>query len=72
MHATELGVADVRLRKDFAGFEETFGDITKIDRLEQDLAKRLFIDAAMIASSGMPITLTSQVIMGRKISKGDY
>ena len=71
-HATEVGVVASQLRKLFGEFEETFGFITKIDRIEQELEKRHFIDAAIIASKGRPIKLSNKTIIRRCVSKGDY
>jgi 5-methylcytosine-specific restriction endonuclease McrA len=71
-HATEVSVVASLLRKYFGDFEETFGFITKIDRMEQKLDKRHFVDAAMIASKGMPIKLLSSTIIRRYVAKGDY
>jgi len=71
-HATEVSVVSARLRKSNWAFEETFGFITKVDRMEQDLPKRHFIDAAIIASSGHPVTISKEIILRRKVSKGDY
>ena len=71
-HATEVSVVSARLRKHFGDFDETFGFITKIDRMEQSLSKRHFIDAAMIASKGMPVSLLSKITIRRYVAKGDY
>jgi 5-methylcytosine-specific restriction endonuclease McrA len=71
-HATEISIVAAQLRKSAWEFEETFGFVTKIDRMEQNLAKRHFIDAAIIASKGCPVKLLSQTIVRRYVSKGDY
>lgn len=71
-HATEVSVVAAQLRKYFGDFEETFGFVTKIDRMEQGLSKKHFVDAAVIASSGMPVTLSTKTIIRRLVSKGDY
>lgn len=71
-HATEVSVVASHLRKHFGDFEETFGFVTKIDRLEQALEKRHFIDAAVIASRGMLLRLQNRVLIRRYIAKGDY
>ena len=71
-HATEIGIIGSQLRKKFGYFEETFGFITKIDRMEQNLPKTHYIDAAMIASKGMPVKLSDNTLIRRCVSKGDY
>jgi len=71
-HATEASVVTSQLRKHFGDFEETFGFITKIDRTEQALEKRHFIDAAVIASRGMPLRLLIRTLIRRYVAKGDY
>ena len=71
-HATEVSIVAARLRKHFGEFEETFGFITKIDRMEQGLSKKHFIDAAVIASKGFPVKLLTKTIIQRLVSKGDY
>jgi hypothetical protein len=71
-HATEVSVVASQLGKAFGEFEETFGFITKIDRMEQGLEKRHFIDAAIIASQGMSVNLLTKVCTRRLVSKGDY
>lgn len=71
-HATEVSVVASQLRKHFGDFEETFGFITKVDRMEQSLKKRHFIDAAVIASKGQSVKLIDKTIVRRYIAKGDY
>lgn len=71
-HATEVNVVAAQLKKTFGEFEETFGFITKINRMEQGLEKRHFIDAAMIASQGTIVNLHDKLFTKRVISKGDY
>ena len=71
-HATEVGIVAAQLKKKFGKFEETFGFITKIDRQEQGLSKRHFIDAAVIASKGLPIKLLPKITIKRCVAKGDY
>lgn len=71
-HASEVSVVAARLKKCFGKFEETFGFITKIDRIEQNLPKKHFIDAAVIAGEGLPIKLLNKTIIQRLVAKGDY
>lgn len=71
-HATEVSIVAAQLRKHFGAFEETFGFVTKVDRIEHGLAKTHFIDAAMIAGKGKSIQFLDQTIIRRYVAKGDY
>lgn len=71
-HATEISIVAAQLRKHFGEFEETFGFITKIDRMELGLGKEHFIDAAVIASKGISVSLQRKTRINRLVSKGDY
>ena len=41
-HATEIGIVAAQLKKSFGDFEETFGFITKVDRMDQGFPKKSF------------------------------
>lgn len=71
-HATEVNIVASQLRKRFGEFEETFGFITKADRLTLKLSKDHYIDAAVIASSGRLTSLMPFTLVRRCVSKGDY
>jgi len=71
-HATEISIIAAQLRQHFGEFEETFGFITKVDRMELGLEKEHFIDAAVIASKGLPVRPRKKTHIKRLISKGDY
>lgn len=71
-HATEIGIVSSQLRKLFGDFEETFGFITKVDRMGKSLEKRHFIDASVIASKGGSLDLSGRTIIRRYVAKGDY
>jgi len=71
-HATEINIVAAQLRKSDWNFAETFGFITKVNRLAQGLPKRHFIDAAVIASQGLDIRALKRTIIRRRVAKGDY
>jgi len=71
-HATEVNIIASQLRKTFGSFEETFGFITKVDRMEQGLQKKHFIDAAVIASKETPVSFCAPTVIRKYVSKGDY
>ena len=71
-HATEVNIVASQLRKKFGEFEETFGFITKTDRLALKLGKDHYIDAVVIASFGKIKSLMQSVLARRYVSKGDY
>ena len=52
---------------------ETFGFVTKANRLKNNLPKEHYIDACMIASCGQSINFkTSTIYHKMSVSKGDY
>lgn len=71
-HATEINIVASFIRKYFGDFDETFGFITKTNRIKLGLYKKHYIDASVIASSGEPIKLLERVLIRRYIAKGDY
>ena len=71
-HATEISIVAAQLRKGDWEFDETFGFVTKIDRMEQGFPKRHFIDASVIASRGLDIRPLKRTSIRRCVSKGDY
>jgi len=71
-HATEISIVAAQLRKGDWNFQETFGFVTKIDRMEQGFPKRHFIDASVIASRGLDIQPLKITFIRRRVSKGDY
>jgi 5-methylcytosine-specific restriction endonuclease McrA len=73
-HATEIGIVKSQLKKQFDGFEETFGYETKFKR-EQilQLPKSHHWDAVAICyEGGEIIDLSDSVYFKRHVAKGDY
>ena len=71
--ATQMNEIRSQLLKHYPEAIETFGYITKINRMENNLPKEHYIDACMIASEGKPIKfLTDYVYIKKSVAKGDY
>jgi 5-methylcytosine-specific restriction endonuclease McrA len=73
-HATEIGIVKSRLKKQFDGFEETFGYETKFKR-EQilQLPKSHYWDAvAICCEEGEIVELCDNIYFKRHVAKGDY
>ena len=72
-HATQMNSIRVQILKRLPEALETFGYITKLNRIYLELPKKHYIDAVVIASQGNPITFrTNNIILKRCVSKGDY
>ena len=72
-YATQMNEIRSQLLKHYTEAIETFGFITKANRLENKLPKEHYIDACMIASEGKPVKfLTDYVYLKKSASKGDY
>ena len=71
--ATQMNETRSQLLKYYPEAVETFGYITKINRMENNLPKEHYIDACMIASEGKPVKfLTDYVYLKKSVAKGDY
>jgi hypothetical protein len=71
--ATQMNEIRSQLLKHYPEAIETFGYITKINRMENNLPKEHYIDACMIASEGKPVKfLTDYVYLKKSVAKGDY
>jgi hypothetical protein len=70
--ATQMNSIRVQLLKHYPEAIETFGFVTKQNRIELGLRKDHFIDACVIASCGKPFEIKSNLFMKKSISKGDY
>lgn len=71
--ATQMNSIRVQLLKNYPEAIETYGYITKTNRLAQNLPKEHYIDAAVIASGGKPITFKTNLIYFKKsVPTGDY
>lgn len=72
-HATQMNSIRIQLLKLYTNAIETFGYITKANRLNLKIDKDHYLDACVIASAGKPFTLkTDKIIYKKCISKGDY
>lgn len=72
-YATQMNSIRCQLLKCYPKAIETFGMITKANRLSLGVEKDHHLDACVIASGSKPITLkTNLLYLKRSISKGDY
>ena len=72
-YATQMNSIRVQLLKYYPNAIETFGYITKANRQFNNLPKRHYIDACMIASQGRSIKfVTNSVYIKKCVSEGDY
>lgn len=71
-HATQMNSIRVQLLKHYPEAIETFGYVTKANRLNLGIEKDHHLDACVIASGGKPIiNLTNLVYVKRDIPRGD-
>lgn len=71
--ATQMNEIRSQLLTHYPEAIETFGYITKINRMENNLPKEHYIDACMIASEGKPVKFsTDYVYLKKSVAKGDY
>lgn len=72
-YATQMNSIRCQLLKTYPDAIETFGMVTKANRLSIGIPKDHHFDACVIASGLNPITIkTNLVYLKRSISKGDY
>lgn len=72
-HATQMNCIRKQLLDRYQEAIETFGYVTKANRLDTGLPKTHHLDACMIASGGMPVTMRiDTVYLKRCIPKGDF
>ena len=72
LHATQMNILRSQLRQLFPHAQATLGCITKIDRDHLQLPKTHYLDAAVIASGGKPVTFKqSSVLFKRCVPDGD-
>ena len=70
--ATTMSILRSMLLKRYPEAIETFGFITKENRLSLNLPKEHFIDACIIASGGEEFVLPNDVFIKRHVTRGDY
>ena len=72
-HATQMNSIRIQLLKLYTNAIETFGYITKANRLNLKIDKDHYLDACVIANAVNPLTLkTDKIIYKQCIRKGDY
>ncbi len=72
-YATQMNSIRKQLFKLYPDAIETFGMVTKANRLNLGLEKDHHIDACVIASGGNEFTFTTNIVyVKRNVSKGDY
>ena len=72
-YATQMNSIRCQLLKKYPTAIETFGMVTKANRLSLGLPKDHHIDACVIASNGGPIHMKTNVVYSKRtIQKGDY
>lgn len=72
-YATQMNSIRIQLLKKYPNAEETFGYITKLNRLNFNLNKEHYIDACVIASNGKNIKFNvNSVYIKKCVAKGDY
>ena len=72
-HATQMNSIRAQLLKHYSKAIETFGFVTKANRQELNLPKEHYMDAVVIATSGIrPNFKTNNIYYKKCISKGDY
>lgn len=72
-YATQMNSIRCQLLKTYPDAIETFGMVTKANRLSVGLEKDHHLDACIIASGSHPITIkTNLLYLKKSVSKGDY
>ena len=71
-YATQMNSIRCQLLKHYPEAIETFGMVTKANRLRIGLTKDHHLDACVIASQGNSVVLQSLLYLKRSVSKGDY
>ena len=70
-HATQMNSIRVQLLKHYPEAIETFGYVTKANRLNLGIEKDHYIDACVIARGGKQFNIKSDLLLKRDISEGD-
>lgn len=72
-YATQMNSIRCQILKHYPGAIETFGMVTKANRLNLGIDKDHHLDACIIASGGKSFTfVVSSVFVKRDVAKGDY
>lgn len=70
-HATQMNSIRIQLLKHYSKAIETFGYVTKANRLNLGIEKDHHIDACIIASGGNTFNIKSDLLLKRDIPEGD-
>ena len=70
--ATIMTILRSMLLNKYSTAIETFGYITKENRLNLNLPKEHFIDACIIATGGFNFSLPKEIFIKRHVTRGDY
>lgn len=70
-HPTQMNSIRIQLLKHYPEAIETFGYVTKANRLNLGMEKDHYIDACVIASGGKPFNIKSNLLLKRDIPEGD-
>ena len=71
-YATHMSIIRSQLLKIYPQAIETFGFVTSENRNHLGLEKTHYIDACVIAGSGLPFELSDMIYYKRRVSKGNY
>ena len=71
-YATQMNSIRKQLLKAYPCATETFGYITKANRLQLGIDKQHYYDACVIATEGKPFTVKCSLYKKKCISKGDF
>lgn len=72
-YATQMNSIRCQLLKQYPEAIETFGCVTKANRLSIGIEKDHHLDACVIASQGLPVTIkTNLLYLKKSVSKGDF
>lgn len=71
-YATHMNIIRNQLLNSYKNAIETFGFVTKENRIHLDLPKDHYIDACVIASGGNPFICNDDIFYKQRVSKGDY
>ena len=71
-YATQMNSIRVQLLKLYPDAIETFGYVTKANRLNLGLPKEHYVDAAVIATAGNQVKFACNLMIKRCIPKGDF
>ena len=71
-YATQMNSIRIQLLKLYPDAIETFGYVTKSNRLNLGLPKEHYVDAAVIATAGNQVNFACNLMIKRCIPKGDF